>query len=197
MRSSLNFLALLLLLLSASAWKFSDIDTDDDDGDDNGDGELDPTDLAPRTLGQRCGKETNQCEQGLDCVRMALRRRCAPVTCAVNAFQTAIDQSGFDLKGYGKMIMEKAGVNTSELFWNRPDRNLNLMRNENNSVRRTLETMERNQPPIRLLMNSFNNCTRQSNSTQAVGATPYFGASWELGALATYNADIFWAQGAS
>ena len=182
-------LTLLSLLLFFYAVSGSDELLDDDD--DNSDGELDESNLAPRGFGERCSKKV-PCAEGLDCFRMPIRKRCMPVTCGVEAVRTSLAQTNFDLKNYGQDMMNKAGVSqNSSMFRAFPDAQLNLFDTNSEDMKRLTVTIQEYQPPLDLIVANFNNCTRGST----MGVTPYFGLSWELGLLGTYNGDLFWGQG--
>ena len=159
--------------------------------DENDDRELDENDTEPRKLGERCGT-TNFCAQGLDCVRFPIRRKCMPVTCAIQAVKDTIFKTGFDLEGYGEFIMEKSGVSmNSDMFRQFPDAGLNIIDRQSEDVMRVQQAIADNPPPFKYFSASFSNCTGEQIE-QTFGLTPYSGASWELGALGTYNGDIFW-----
>ncbi|CAB9522603.1 expressed unknown protein [Seminavis robusta] len=197
----MRVLTLLMLLLAIYATVAYEEPFDDDE-DDNTDGELDPDDDTPRQTGDRCGR-SNACAQGLDCIRSPVLRRCFPINCGVDAIRTAMDQTGFDLASYGRKIMAEAGVEKDNLPFKRfPDPfNINLFDRDNREedIQALATAIEENEPPIDLILQGFNNCTGGGETTDGeatvAGVTPYFGASWELGAGPTYNADIFWGQG--
>jgi len=155
--------------------------------------DLDPNDPTLGLIGDRCGND-NPCAPGLDCLRVPIRKRCYPVTCGVEAVRYAMEQTGFDLKTYGKDLMTKADVdmNTTDMFRMFPDLGMNLFNTESDDILRMSDTIraEENRPPVDLISESFNNCTggaEKLSRASVGGMTPYFGTSWELGALGTYS----------
>lgn len=177
-------------------WLRELVDDEEDEADQE---DLDPENTELGLIGDRCGN-SNPCAQGLDCLRVPLRKRCYPVTCGVRAVRHGIEQTGFNLGEYGRQIMGLAKVNnTKNMFRTFPDMKMNLANTESNDFQRVLSAIQENRPPVELIVESFNNCTGVDVNTisrgSTVGMTPYFGGSWELGFLGTYNADIFWGQG--
>ena len=171
-----------------------------------------PTTPTPETStlwwGDDCHDDDNPCPTGFDCMRSPIRRRCFPVTCAVQAVLSAVDQTGFDLEGYGRDLQEKAGLkNARDMFTLLPDRHMNLWR-ENSIVDRVIDVVRQNQPPLKLMEESFNECTQlerrrlqheernrsRNLQTDNFGQTLYGGASWALGFLGVYTGDIFFGQ---
>lgn len=156
-----------------------DSDVDDDDG-------------SLRKLGQRCGRN-NICLEGLDCVPAPILKKCFPIGCAIQAVTAAMNETSFDLATYGNERFAGAGVDTksSDMFRRFPDNHLNAVNTESSSMKRLMEDIKSNPPPLDLISEKFSKCTKQN----VEGYTPYFGASWGLGLLGTYNGDIFWGQG--
>jgi hypothetical protein len=189
----MRFLSLLALLFATYVTVAFDQPFDEDE-DDNADGELDPDNETLMTIGDRCGRKSNFCEHGLDCVRAPVLRRCLPVTCVGESFQKALNESGFDLANYGHVIMEQAGVSKdSPVFRSFPNpRNFELLDLDNHydEALALVGALEENRPPMDLFLEHYNKCIGPKASS--AGVTPYFGASWELGAVLTYNADIYW-----
>ena len=193
----LSLLALLLFLTTVTGEvNISDFDDEEDEADME---DLDPDDPTEGLIGDRCGR-SNPCARGLDCIRVPLRKRCYPVTCGVSAVRSALAQTGFDLGSYGRDLLGFAKVNrtTTNMFRAFPDRKMNMVRTESDDFKRMTTAIQENQPPVDLIVEYFNNCTGGVDTmsrASTAGLTPYFGASWELGLLGTYNADIFWGQG--
>lgn len=197
-----TFLTFLFLALLATTHAY--MDPIEDGEDENDDGELDGDDNAPRKMGERCGSN-KLCGQGLDCVRFPIRRKCMPVSCGVQAFTETIDATGFDLEGYGSQVMSEAGVTMrSNMFRRVPDAGFGLFNRGDEDFQSVYQAIQDNKPPTEFLKAAFYNCTgweepeaRQEDTEGDIepstsGLTPYFGASWELGLLGTYNGDIFW-----
>ena len=190
----MRLLSLLLTLFLALYATVAFDQPFDENEDDNADGQLDPTNSTLRTIGERCGRFHNFCEPGLDCVRSPILRRCIPVTCVAEAFQKSLDQTGFDLAGYGQMIMAHSGVAADSPVFRKTPNPVNSqlidVENHEDEVLALARAIEENPPPMDLIVENYYNCT--GSKATSVGLTPYFGASWELGALLTYNADIFY-----
>ena len=61
----------------------------------------------PRTVGQRCGRNT-PCVEGLDCVRAGIGNMCMPASCMEGVMQDFVAKH--NLQDYPQRIMEGTGT---------------------------------------------------------------------------------------
>ena len=183
---------LLLALLSSLVYAQNTSDSNNTDADDDSD--IDAPEGSFQALGKRCGRN-HPCQEGLDCYPAPIAKRCFPITCAFQSMMTAMETTSFDLNTYGTDMMTLAGIDSknpksSNMFRRFPDNNLNAVNTNSSDLDSLLRTIQTNPPPIDVIAESFRSCARAS----VPGFTPYFGASWGLGLLGTYNGDVFWVS---
>ena len=187
MRTLHLLLPFLLLPLLAHA---QDVVAQDEVDDAEDDSDIDDDDGSLRGLGKRCGRN-HPCMEGLDCYPAPVLKKCFPVSCAVQAVVSAMNETTFDLKTYGNDMMARAGVGKESKFFRRfPDKQMNAVDTNSTEMHRLLDEIKNNPPPIDRISESFRSCTKAS----VEGFTPYYGASWGLGLLGTYNGDVYWVS---
>ncbi|CAB9530106.1 expressed unknown protein [Seminavis robusta] len=150
-----------------------------------------------KQLGEVCGN-SNPCVDGMECIPLPIRKKCFPHTCVLNAVLTAFEKEGFDLASYGEAMMNLSGVErNSPMFKPFPGaERLDVMDGNSTDMGRFLNVIKDNPPPLQAVQNELVYCNTQSTKRQANNDTTlYYGASWEAGAIATYEGDVLLAQG--
>lgn len=182
----IRYLLPLALLPFLSLAQNSDPEEDESD--------IDGPEGSFQALGKRCGRR-HPCMEGLDCYPAPVLKRCFPITCAFESMMTAMETTGFDVNTYGTDMMTLAGISvedpkSSNMFRRFPDNQLNAVNTSSSDLESLLQIIRSNPPPLEVITESFRSCTRAT----VEGVTPYFGASWGLGLLGTYNGDVFWVR---
>jgi len=102
--------------------------------------------------------------------------------------------SNFKLENYGRETVARSGVSAESRMFRRLPGQASLsddLQVDEMDMRSLLSTMQESPPPMANFTNAFSKCSGKATTD---GTTPYYGMSWGLGLVGTYEGDLYWVS---
>ena len=145
-----------------------------------------------REQGQLCG-DNNECAEGNECARVAIGRRCKPLSC-IGAAVAALEEE-WDKDQYQSTILESTNLTVDEIVEGSQATATPFGLRSNGIVEKIADAMRANPPPHARMNELTKDCYTTSERATEDGNTSTFGFWLEIGAVFDFGFEIMTAQG--
>ena len=145
-----------------------------------------------REQGQLCG-ENNECAEGNECARVAIGRRCKPVSC-IGAAIAALEEE-WDRDAYQSTILAATNLTVDEIVEGSQKMATPFGLRSNGIVQKIADAMRANPPPHARMNELAKGCYTTSERASEPGSTSTYGFWLEVGALLDFGFEVMSAQG--